>query len=228
MTYGSESETKRKPKKKEDLVPEGPHIGRCYSVIDLGTQKTEYKGEVKWQRKIQITWEIPSLMKVFNEDKGEQPMIVGRKYTASSYGESHLAKDFSSWFAGDQPDGDIFALVNKHTLGRTAVLTIQHDSFEVGRDTIHFQKIVSVTPLMEGQTCPEQINESLQLDLDDFNQEAFDKIPEWQQKMIEESPEWRQAKERVDEDEFDDLITEEAKAEGIASEKQDDSDELPF
>ena len=32
-------------------VPVGSHLGRCYRIIDLGSQKSEYMGEVKVQRK---------------------------------------------------------------------------------------------------------------------------------------------------------------------------------
>src|SRR6218665_1299476 len=48
-------------------VPSGVHIGRCYSLIDLGTQKTEGQYGVKFQHKVRIGWEL------FGEDENGQP-----------------------------------------------------------------------------------------------------------------------------------------------------------
>jgi hypothetical protein len=42
-----------------ELTPAGTHIGRCYRVVDLGTQLVEFQGEHKKQHKIMISWELP-------------------------------------------------------------------------------------------------------------------------------------------------------------------------
>ena len=46
-------------------VPAGIHTARCYRIIDLGTQKSEYEGQVKMSRKIKICWEVHG-----NDDEG--------------------------------------------------------------------------------------------------------------------------------------------------------------
>ena len=51
-------------------VPSGAFIGRCYSLIDLGTQRSEGQFGVKDQHKIQIGWEL------FGEDDEGQPLTV--------------------------------------------------------------------------------------------------------------------------------------------------------
>ena len=39
-------------------VPPGMHLARCYRIVDLGTQRSEYQGNVKELRKIMITFEV--------------------------------------------------------------------------------------------------------------------------------------------------------------------------
>ena len=39
-------------------VPAGLHLARCYRIIDIGTQRSEYDGVEKKQRKISLFWEL--------------------------------------------------------------------------------------------------------------------------------------------------------------------------
>ena len=50
------------------LVPQGTHLARCYRIIDLGTQQTEWQGQEKFLRKIMVAWEI------YGEDETGQPI----------------------------------------------------------------------------------------------------------------------------------------------------------
>ena len=57
-------------------VPAGVHIGRCYSLIDLGTQLSSGQYGEKMQHKIRIGWEL------FGEDENGGPLttpIEGRE-----------------------------------------------------------------------------------------------------------------------------------------------------
>ena len=39
-----------------ERCPSGMHLGRCYRIIDLGTQKSEYMGQVKYLHKVMLGW----------------------------------------------------------------------------------------------------------------------------------------------------------------------------
>ena len=54
MSFYVESNQERQFKN----VPAGSHLGRCYRIVDLGSQKVEYMGETKVQRKIMLSWEL--------------------------------------------------------------------------------------------------------------------------------------------------------------------------
>jgi len=72
-------------------VPIGVHKARCVKVIDLGTQKQEYGGEISWKRQILVIWELPE------ELNNDQPMTISKFYTLSLHEKSNLGKDLTSW-----------------------------------------------------------------------------------------------------------------------------------
>ena len=39
-------------------APAGTHIAICVKVIDLGTQRVEWQGDVKLQHKVLLAWEL--------------------------------------------------------------------------------------------------------------------------------------------------------------------------
>lgn len=89
----------------------GVHNARCIRVIDLGTQRNEYKGEVSWKRKVMITWEV------HNKD-AEEPFEISKFYNHSLYEKANLSIDLTSWrgrpFTEDEKKGfDISNLVGK-------------------------------------------------------------------------------------------------------------------
>ena len=50
------------------LPPEGTHIARVIGLINIGTIKEEYMGELKEQQKIRLTFELPEELHVFKEE----------------------------------------------------------------------------------------------------------------------------------------------------------------
>ena len=80
-----------------ELIPAGTYIARCYAMIHIGTNKDQYMGQEKMINKVRFSWEIPALMKVFDEAKGEQPMAIHKDYTLSLYEKANLRADLESW-----------------------------------------------------------------------------------------------------------------------------------
>lgn len=185
------------PKKtKADLIPAGVQAARCYSIVDLGTQHWDYMGQPKTARKLCVTWEIPKFKKVFREEKGEEPLVIGRTYTISMYEKSNLVKDFTSWFSDEQPDGDIENWIINHTLGRTALLTISHENKPKDGDDRWVQVIAGIAPLPEEMKCEDPLNTPIFFSIDKFDQKVFDSLPAWQQEDIKKSDEYQNMGER--------------------------------
>ena len=81
-------------------VPPGVYIGRCYSLIDIGTQFTDGVYGPKSAHKIRIAWEL------FGEDEAgqpltalvdgkEMPLTISKSYTVSLHEKASLRKDLA-------------------------------------------------------------------------------------------------------------------------------------
>ena len=47
-------------------VPTGVHNARCVRVIDLGTQRSDYGGNITYKRQVLVIWEIPDQIQTIN------------------------------------------------------------------------------------------------------------------------------------------------------------------
>lgn len=101
--------------KTRELAPAGTHLVVCYSVVELGTQKSPYDDKEK--QKVRVTWELDELM------ANGWPFVVGKTYNLSSHPSSALMLDLVSWI-GDEARGG-FDL--EQLIGRVAVINIRHD-----------------------------------------------------------------------------------------------------
>lgn len=199
-----------------DLIPAKMYTATCYSIIDLGTQA----GSVMYpepKRKVLLTFEIPSLMKVFDEEKGEQPKVIGKEYTLSFGEKANLSKDLLSWFSGDQPAGDMQAWLDD-VVGRSAMINVAHKDAKQIREgdkiVRKYANIVSINPLPDEMEKPDQLNPSIVFDMaGEFNQTEFDKIPNWIQEKIKLSPEYENF---------------ETPKEEPTEEQKNDAEDLPF
>ena len=59
-------------------VPAGVFPARCYKLQHFGTVPDTYMGEHKMVNKLRIDWELPTETKVFDPEKGEQPLSISK------------------------------------------------------------------------------------------------------------------------------------------------------
>jgi hypothetical protein len=89
-------------------VPAGVYIGRCYSLIDLGTQESSGQFGTKLQYKVRIGWELfgeddqghPLTVEV---DGKTLPMTIAKSYTLSLHEKSRCAKTWRHGAARTSP-----------------------------------------------------------------------------------------------------------------------------
>ncbi len=177
-------------KSKDRVNPEeGVHHARIISIIDIGTQidKTYNKSN----RKVRITYELVNTGHVFDEDKGEQPFVIGRTYTASLSDRAALKKDLEAWMGRklkdeEKEEFDLFSIVN--TTGQLQVVYNEHEG-------VTYANIGSLMAMQkaDAKKVKKAQNEIVTFDLDDFNEETFVSLPEWIQEVIKESPEYNEA-----------------------------------
>ena len=68
-------------------VPTGVHNARCVRVIDLGTQRNDYGGNITYKRQVLIIWEVP------DQISNDVPMTISKFYTLSLHEKSTLGMD---------------------------------------------------------------------------------------------------------------------------------------
>ena len=64
-----------------ELAPVGVHPARCYRVIDLGTQTTEWQGQTKKAHKVMLTWELLGDERMADG----RPFSISKRFTASTH-----------------------------------------------------------------------------------------------------------------------------------------------
>ena len=177
-------------------VPAGAYIGRCYSLIDLGTQRTEGQYGVKMQHKIRIGWEL------FGEDEQgnpltvivdgrEMPMTISKSYTVSLHEKAGLRKDLAAWRGKDFTEEEAKAFDVSKLLN--AYCMVNATTSETNGKT--YTNVAGLTPLPGAlkNVKPAPVHEPVVFDLDKPDMELFSTFHEKLQEAIKKSPEWAQA-----------------------------------
>lgn len=168
-------------------APAGSHVAICYRVLDLGTQKVTWNGEVKLQHKLMIGWEmINELM----EDG--RPFVVARWYTLSGFANSTLRKDIETWAAKKYTDDEFAGLDLTKLVGIPAMLTLSEEVKD-GRTNVN---VSAVSKLPKGTEIKPLVNpkQVLILDNEQFDKQVFEALSDNLKKKIEASPEYQAIK----------------------------------
>jgi hypothetical protein len=175
-----------------EVTPSGNHIARCYSMVEIGTVKEEFKGEVKNLHKVRITWELPLEKRVFNPDKGEQPFSISKEYTLSMHEKAVLRKDLSSWRGKPFSEDEAKSFDITKLLGIACMINVVHIVSSKSGNT--YANVAAITPMPKGVSCPPQINETFEFSYADFEDTKFAALPEYLRKKMEVTPEYLNSK----------------------------------
>jgi len=183
-------------------------LARCYSIIDIGTVPNFYQNKLTGHvRKIYITWEFPELLAIFNEEKGEEPFVIGLELTASTSENSNLAKLISQWRNKPLTDTEQEGFDPSIMIGKTAFISFIHKrrpKFE-GKDVTKITnentnlKFNGIMPKPKTIEAPPNRNSYMNWDWDkvavesfEVHKATFEKIPKWLQKKMAESKEFKE------------------------------------
>lgn len=175
-------------------VPSGAFIGRCYSLIDLGTQRTEGQFGVKDQHKIQIGWEL------FGEDDDGQPLTIERdgvtmpmtikkSYTVSLHEKAALRRDLASWRGKDFTDEEAKAFDVTKLIGAYCMVNVT-TSENNGKTYSNVGGLTKLpTALKDAKPAP--VHKDIIFNLDEPDMEIFNSFHEKLQEAIKKAPEWK-------------------------------------
>lgn len=171
------------------LVPEGTHIARLYSIIHMGTIPEMYMGEEKEMNKIRLGFEFPEELHVFKPELGEQPLVHSQEYTLSFNEKARLRKVVEGIRGKALTDEECETFDILSLTGKPCLINVIHKVSKAGNTRV---EIASVTPLMKNQTAPLQVNESKVLTYENWNEELFEKLPDFLKDKIKSSKEYRE------------------------------------
>lgn len=176
----------------KELIEAGNYVARCYKMVEIGTVEEEFLGVKKQMHKVRIGWELPTELKTFNPEKGEQPCVIDKEYTLSLADKANLRKDLQSWRGKAFSDEEAEAFDITKLLGVPCMLNIIH--VQGKKDpTKTYQAIGSVSPMPKGLVCPPQINDTFVFDYENFDDEKFNSLPDFIKEQIVKTPEYKEA-----------------------------------
>lgn len=174
-------------------VPPGMHLARCYRVVDLGTQKTEWQGQTKYLAKIMIQFEVhgeDENGKPILTSKGE-PMSISKNYTLSLAEKATLRKDLAGWRGRDFTPEELKGFELKNILGHWAMLSVAKS---VGNNGKEYTNIMSVNPVpvaIKKSGLPVGFNEPAIFSIADADMDLFETFSKGLKEKIQSSPEWQ-------------------------------------
>lgn len=174
-------------------VPAGVFIGRCFSLIDLGTQLSTGQYGEKMQHKIRIGWEL------FGEDDAGEPLTIdvdgktmpltiSKSYTVSLHEKASLRKELAAWRGKDFTDEEARGFDVSKLLGAYCMVNVT--TSESNGKT--YSNVAGLTPLPGAlkNSKPAPVHEPVVFDLDKPDMKIFNAFHEKLQEVIKRSPEW--------------------------------------
>jgi hypothetical protein len=179
-----------------ERCPSGMHLARCYRIIDLGTQKSEYMGQVKYLHKISLGWEIHG-----TDDNGKplrmkdnRPFAIFKNYTLSWSEKANLRLDLQSWRGKPFSQEEMRRFDLKNVLGAWCMINVIE---RTGQDNKTYTNVNGVTPvpaMIKQNGLPAAVNKNELFNIAEPDMELFNSFSDHLKKKIEASPEWQKRK----------------------------------
>jgi hypothetical protein len=163
----------------------GSHVARCIRIIDIGTHHGEYQGTPNVRNQFIMQWELPNETM---EIEGKQlPLVTSKFYTNSLSEKSNLRPDLEAWRSKPFSREELAQFDLMNVLGKPCMLSVVHN--DKGK-----AKVVSVSAMPKGMTCPPAVNPTSAFWIDEWDQAAFEALSEGFQKLIKDSDEYKARK----------------------------------
>lgn len=154
-----------------ERAPEGTHVARCISIVDMGMQTSTFSGEEKSAHKVHVAFELSH-----ERDAKGRPFIVSKRYTVSLHEKASLRKDLEAWRGKSFSKDELAAFDLAKLCGVACMVTVKHTTSADGSKT--YANIVAISGLPKGmEQPPNSESDPLVFTLSDpWNRDA---VPEW-------------------------------------------------
>jgi len=174
-------------------VPPGMHLARCYRVVDLGTQKSEYLGTVKHLPKVMLQFEV------HGEDEAgkpivtakNEPMTISKNFTLSLAEKATLRKDLQTWRGREFSPDELRGFELKNVLGAWAMISVIKTTGNNDKEYTNIAAIMQVPPQVKKAGLPEGHNKLGIFSIEEPDMEMFETFSDGLKQKIQGSPEWQ-------------------------------------
>jgi hypothetical protein len=168
------------------------YLARCYRIVDLGTQKSEYQGKINTLPKVMLQFEVhgeDDAGKPLVTAKGE-PMSISKNFTLSLAEKATLRKDLQTWRGREFTADELRGFQIDNVLGAWAMIAITKAVGNNGKDYTNIANINSVPKPMKAN-LPEGHNKCAAFYIESPDMDMFETFSDNLRAKIEQSPEWQ-------------------------------------
>lgn len=179
-----------------ERCPPGMHLARCYRIVDLGTQKSEYMGQTKYLHKIMIGWELHG-----NRDDGSplkmndgRPFAIFKNYTLSWSEKANLRLDLQSWRGKPFTNEELRRFDLETVLGAWCMLNVIERAGQNGKTYSNVDGVTPVPAIIKQNGLPKAVNKNEMFNLAEPDWAMFETFSDNLKQKIIASPEFAKAK----------------------------------
>ena len=176
-----------------ERCPSGMHLARCYRIVDLGTQKSEYMGQTKYLHKVMIGWEIHG-----SDDNGQplkmndgRPFAIFKNYTLSWSEKANLRLDLQSWRGKPFTQEEMRRFDLKNILGAWCMLNVIEREGQNGKTYANINGVTPVPAIIKQNGLPQGVNKTEMFNLQEPDMVLFETFSDNLKAKITSSPEWQ-------------------------------------
>lgn len=207
-----------------ERCPPGMHLARCYRIMDLGTQKSEYMGQTKYLHKIMIGWELHGV-----DDSGKplkmidgRPFAIFKNYTLSWSEKANLRLDLQSWRGKPFSQEEMRKFDLKNVLGAWCMLNVIERQGQNGNTYSNVDSVSPVPTIIKQNGLPNPVNKNEMFNLQEPDWVLFETFSDNLKQKIINSPEFEKVKKAAD-------YQKDANAEANSPKPAfDEDDDIPF
>ena len=207
-----------------ERCPPGMHLARCYRIMDLGTQKSEYMGQTKYLHKIMIGWELHGV-----DESGKpltmfdgRPFAIFKNYTLSWSEKANLRLDLQSWRGKPFSQEEMRKFDLKNVLGAWCMLNVIERQGQNGNTYSNVDSVSPVPTIIKQNGLPNPVNKNEMFNLQEPDWALFETFSDNLKQKIINSPEFEKVKKAVD-------YQKDANAEANSPKPAfDEDDDIPF
>lgn len=172
---------KDRAKPKIPPVEAGVYMAVCIGFIDLGEQYSEkFKS---YSNKGMYVWELPG--ETVEIDGEQKPRQLSKEFTISASNKSNLRKFIESWNSKSYSDDEFMDFDLFDQIGKPCQLNV------VLNETKEYSNVDNLMPIPKGFPAPSTATPYIKWDMENWDEEVFNTIPEWIQEKIKKSTQFQ-------------------------------------